>query len=197
MKKDHRQPWYLLEKKDEKTKPILINGTEKQIILSKTELRKIDSELLIGIDNNDVQSVESAIAKDTIDINKMYMIPYWEVPEASEMQFQTFLHRALYDKSSDVFELLLRKGANPRIEDYRRSTVIDDLFDSDKTKEDVLKYGKMLIDYGVTAEEIKSAAENRSKKHKQSAKMLIDYAKTGKIASQQKEINLSLEHIRN
>ena len=27
--------------------------------------------------------------------------------------------------------------------------------------------------------------------------LLIDYAKTGKIASQQKEINLSLEHIRN
>ena len=29
------------------------------------------------------------------------------------------------------------------------------------------------------------------------AQNIIDYAKTGKIASQQKEINLSLEHIRN
>ena len=182
MKKDHRQPWYLFEQKD---------------AVSGTELRKVDSDLLIAIDKNDVRSVERAIAKDNIDINKTYMLPVWEVPEAIGPQFETFLHRALYSNSSDVFDLLLKNGANPRIESYLHSTVLDDLFDFDKKKEDVLKYGKMLIDHGVSAEEIMLAAENRNKKHKQSAEMLIDYAATGKIARQTKEINLSLEHIRN
>jgi len=182
MERDHRQPWYLFEQKD---------------AVSGTELRKVDSDLLIAIDKNDVQSVGGSIAKDNIDINKIYKIPSLEVPEADKPQFETFLHRALYLNSSDVFKLLLKNGANPRIENYRHLTVLEDLFDSNMPQESILKYGKMLVDAGVTAEEITLAAEKRSKKKKQTAKMLIDYAKTGKIASQQKEINLSLEHIKN
>ena len=183
MERDHRQPWNLLEQED---------------AITEIKLRKVDSDLLVAIDKNDVQSLESAIVKDNVDINKRYMIPSWEIPEAIGPQFETFLHRALYFNSSDIFELLLKNEANPRIQNYRHLTVLEDLFVSDKTKEDIFRYGKMLIDVGITAEEIKSAAERKqSKKNKQSAKMLIDYAKTGKIASQQKEINLSLEHIRN
>ena len=73
MEKDYRQPRCLLEKEDEKTKPILINRTEKQVISHKTEFRKMDSDLLKGIDNKDVQSGEGTVAKDNINEKIMGM----------------------------------------------------------------------------------------------------------------------------
>lgn len=134
------------------------------ISVSDYTFKRIDSDLLIAIDNDDVASVEKALEKDKIDINNLYVIPDWEVPEAGEPMFQTFLHRALWERSENVFKFLLDKGANPRIEGHCHDTVISNLFDDRYKEEDFLKFGKMLVDAGMTIKEIQREVEYKDDK---------------------------------
>ena len=108
------------------------------ISVSDYTFKRIDSDLLIAIDNDDVVLVEKALKKDKIDVNNLYVIPAWEVPEAGKPVFQTFLHRALWERSENVFKFLLDKGANPRIKGHCHDTVISNVFDDQYKKEDFL-----------------------------------------------------------
>ena len=134
----------------------------------------IDSDLLIAIDNDDVASVEKALEKDKIDVNNLYVIPDWEVPEAGEPMFQTFLHRALWERSDAVFKFLLDNGANPRIKGHCDDTVINNIFANGYEEEDFLKLGKMLVDAGMTTREIQREA--KYKEDKSAVLKLIKYA---------------------
>jgi len=136
--------------------------------------KRIDSDLLIAIDNDDVKSVEKALKKDKIDVNNLYVIPDWEVPEAEKPVFQTFLHRALWERSDNVFKFLLDKGANPRIEGHCQDTVINNLFADGYKEEDFLKLGEMLVDAGMTIEEIQQEAEYND--DKSAVEKLMKYA---------------------
>ena len=136
--------------------------------------KRIDSDLLIAIDNDNVASVKKALEKDKIDVNNLYVIPDWEVPEAGEPMFQTFLHRALWERSENVFKFLLDKGADPRIKGHCHDTVINNLFDDRCKEEDFLKFGKMLVDAGMTIKEIQN--ESRYKDDKSAVLKLVKYA---------------------
>ena len=144
------------------------------ISVSDYTFKRIDSDLLIAVDNDDVVSVEKALEKDKIDVNNLYVIPAWEVPEAGEPMFQTFLHRALWERSENVFKFLLDKGANPRIKGHCHDTVIGNLFDDQYKKEDFLKFGKMLVDAGMTIKEIQREA--KYKDDKSAVEKLMKYA---------------------
>ena len=144
------------------------------ISVSDYTFKRIDSDLLIAIDNDDVASVEKALKKDKIDVNNLYVIPDWEVPEAGEPMFQTFLHRTFWERSENVFKFLLDNGANPRIKGHCHDTVIDNLFDDCCKKEDFLKFGKMLVDAGMTTQEIQREAEYKD--DKSAVLKLIKYA---------------------
>ena len=141
--------------------------------------KSCDSDLLIDIDCDNAAGVEQALATDKIDVNTRYVIPSWEVPEAGRPMLQTFLHRALWTHAADVFGLLLKKGANPRIKGHCDSTVIQDLFDGHTPKKDVVKFGKMLIDAGVKVQELQAAIDNCQKKYyATSVKTLMQYAQS-------------------
>ena len=144
------------------------------ISVSDYTFKRIDSDLLIAIDNDDVSSVKKALEKDKIDVNNLYVIPAWEVPEAGKPVFQTFLHRALWERSENVFKFLLDKGANPRIKGHCHDTVISNLFDDQYKKEDFLKFGKMLVDAGMTMKEIRREAEYKD--DKSAVSKLMKYA---------------------
>jgi hypothetical protein len=144
------------------------------ISVSDYTFKRIDSDLLIAIDNDNVASVKKALEKDKIDVNNLYVIPAWEVPEAGKPVFQTFLHRALWERSENVFKFLLDKGANPRIKGHCHDTVISNLFDNQYKKEDFLKFGKMLVDAGMTVKEIQQRA--KYKDDKSAVSKLMKYA---------------------
>ncbi len=144
------------------------------ISVSDYTFKRIDSDLLIAIDNDNVASVKKALEKDKIDVNNLYVIPAWEVPEAGEPVFQTFLHRALWEHSENVFKFLLDKGANPRIKGHCHDTVISKVFDNCRKEEDFLKFGKMLVDAGMTIKEIQREA--KYKDDKSAVEKLMKYA---------------------
>ena len=144
------------------------------ISVSDYTFKRIDSDLLIAVDNDDVVSVEKALEKDKIDVNNLYVIPAWEVPEAGKPVFQTFLHRALWERSENVFKFLLDKGANPRIKGHCHDTVISNVFDNCRKEEDFLKFGKMLVDAGMTIKEIQREA--KYKDDKSAVEKLMKYA---------------------
>jgi 5,10-methylene-tetrahydrofolate dehydrogenase/methenyl tetrahydrofolate cyclohydrolase len=146
------------------------------ISVSDYTFKRIDSDLLIAIDNDNVSSVKKALEKDKIDVNNLYVIPVWEVPEAGKPVFQTFLHRALWERSENVFKFLLDKGANPRIKGHCHDTVISNVFDDQYKKEDFLKFGKMLVDAGMTIKEIQQEA--KYKDDKSAVSKLMKYATT-------------------
>ena len=171
--KDYRRPFALVSKEIPEEEQLSKIRYEIQYhlygkIIGSYTFKAIDSNLLIDIDNNNAIGVANALKKEKIDINNLYFIPPWEVPKARKPQFQTFLHRALWKHSPDVFKLLLQKGANPRIKGHRNSTVIDDLFDGNTNGENIFKFGKMLVDAGVKPEEFKKRVKalERMKKYK-------------------------------
>ena len=177
-----RQPWYLLIKKSDHPQTIIpLKPDVKLVSFDPHEydkhyytLQQIDSDLLIAIDNDDVVSVERTLKKDKIDVNTPYMIPSWEVSDGYTPQLQTFLHRALWEHSENVFKFLLDKGANPRIKGHCHDTVISNVFDNRRKEEDFLKFGKMLVDAGMTMEEIRR--ETKYKDDKSAVKKLMKYA---------------------
>ena len=177
-----RQPWYLLIKKSDHPQTIIpLKPDVKLVSFDPHEydkhyytLQQIDSDLLIAIDNDDVVSVERALKKDKIDVNTPYMIPSWEVPDSYTPQLQTFLHRALWEHSENVFKFLLDNGANPRIQGHCDDTVISNVFDNQYKKEDFLKFGKMLVDAGMTIKEIQQEAEYKD--DKSAVSKLMKYA---------------------
>ena len=144
--------------------------------------------LLIDIDNDNVAGVEHALTTQKIDVNRLYAIPNWEVPEAIEPQYETFLHRALWHKSADVFKFLLQNGADPRIEDHCNRTVIQNLFGGEVPRKDILMYGKMLVDTGVKAGEIRSAVGSWNKRYRPYARKLALYAAKRKIKQAHKKV---------
>ena len=166
------------------------------ISVSDYTFKRIDSDLLIAVDNDDVISVEKALEKDKIDVNNLYVIPAWEVPEAGKPMFQTFLHRALWERSENVFKFLLDKGANPRIKGHCHDTVISNVFDNRRKEEDFLKFGKMLVDAGMTMEEIRR--ETKYKDDKSAVKKLIKYAtkKRPRLISKRKSVVRTPKNIR-
>lgn len=143
-----------------------------------------DSNLLIDIDNNNADGVAHALERQKIDVNTLYVIPSWEIPEADRPMLQTFLHRALWEKSEDVFKFLLDKGANPRIAGHCHDTVIDNLFGC--KEEDFLKFGKMLVDAGMTVSEIQKRAKYRN--DKSGVLKLIKYATNATFDSRNSRI---------
>lgn len=198
-----RQPWYLLIKKSDHPQTIIpLKPDVKLVSFDPHEydkhyytLQQIDSDLLIAIDNDDVVSVERALKKDKIDVNTPYMIPPWEVPDSYPPQLQTFLHRALWERSENVFKFLLDKGANPRIKGHCHDTVISNLFDC--KEEDFLKFGKMLVDAGMTVKEIQQKAKYRN--DKSGVLKLIKYATTQrkpKLIQKKKAVVRSTRNIR-
>ena len=204
---EHRQPWHLLIAKDRTKERGNILPPNHDVKFDYWEsnywdrnyytFQKVNSNLLIAIDDDDVPSVERALIKDRINVNSLYMIPSWEVPDSAGPQLQTFLHRALWEKSANVFEFLLQKGANPRIKGHCHDTVIDDLFNY-TSGEDTLKFGKMLIDAGVKGDEIQGFS--RWKEYKSNVDKLIRYAnsKKKKIVRQRKRVPTpKFDHIRN
>ncbi len=185
--KDYRRPFALVSKEIPEEEQLSKIRYEIQYhlygkIIGSYTFKAIDSNLLIDIDNNNAIGVANALKKEKIDVNNLYVIPPWEIPEAGEPQFQTFLHRALWRHSADVFKLLLQKGANPRIKGHCGSTVIDDLFDGHTKGEDIVKFGKILVDAGVKPEEIKERVEGwkSMKEYKPYIRKLIHYAETKK-----------------
>ena len=190
--REYRQPWFLLIKKSDHPQTIIPLKPDVKLEFFEPHrydayyytLQQIDSDLLIAIDNNDVVSAKRALEKDKIDVNKPYMIPSWEVPEALSIQLQTFLHRALWRNSEDVFKFLLDKGANPRIEGHCHDTVIGNLFDC--KEEDFLKFGKMLVDAGMTVSEIQQRAKYRN--DKSGILKLIKYATNATFDSRNSRI---------
>jgi len=150
----------------------------KPISVSKHTFKRIDSDLLIAIDNDDVGTVQTDLEKDKINVNNLYVIPTWEVPEAGKPMFQTFLHRALWERSENVFKFLLEKGANPRIKGHCHETVIESLFDDRYSGEYFFKFGCMLVDAGMTVQEIKENSEYKD--DKEAVLKLIKYAKDKK-----------------
>ena len=199
--RDYRRPFGFVSKEiPEENQSYKIQYRTYGKLTGSYAFKSSDSNLLIDIDNDNAVGVADTLEKEKIDVNDLYVIPSWEVPEAGEPQFQTFLHRALWQNSADVFKLLLQKGANPKIKGHCNSTVIDDLFYS-HTAEDILKFGKMLVDTGVK-EEIKKRAKalEKIKKYKPYVQKLIHYANTKKVKlSHKKERKFSvkvLEHIK-
>ena len=184
--REHRQPWHLLLSKSKKQEIIIPLKPEVQLISFEPDeydrhyyvFQQIDSDLLIAIDQNDVSAVEAALKKDKIDVNNQYMIPFWEVPDAGGPQLQTFLHRALWEKSADVFNLLLEKGADPRIEGHCGETVVSALFGRryPVTDKEIDRFGKMLVDAGVAVEEIERVFF-RDKECQRVARDVIAYAR--------------------
>lgn len=164
------------------------------ISVSDYTFKRIDSDLLIAIDNDNIASVKKALEKDKIDVNNLYVIPAWEVPEAGKPVFQTFLHRALWERSENVFKFLLDNGANPRIQGHCHDTVISNLFDC--KEEDFLKFGKMLVDAGMTIKEIQKEAEYKD--DKSAVKKLIKYAtkKRPQLISKRKSVVRTPKNIR-
>ena len=152
--------------------------------------KRSDSNLLIDIDENNVVGVEKALKQDGINVNTPYVIPAWEVPEAGQPMFETFLHRALWAHSADVFAFLLSQGANPRIKGHCHKTVIENLFDGLVPEKDIVSYGKLLVDAGVQATEIKKASKDRGKHCKTCAKQLVRYANDKKAKSILKKLNV-------
>ena len=178
--RDYRKPFGLVSKKIPKNKQFTINYSVYDTPTGSYTFKSCNSDLLIDIDNDNAEGVAYALKREKIDVNTLYVIPSWEVPEAGEPQFQTFLHRALWERSENVFKLLLQKGANPRIDGHCGSTVIDDLFGH--SAEDILKFGKMLVDAGMTTKEIEKRVDEQelSAKEKPYIQKLIYYAKTRK-----------------
>ena len=170
------------------------------ISVSDYTFKRIDSDLLIDIDENNVKGVEDALKKDNIDVNNLYVIPAWELPEAGKPMFQTFLHRALWCRSENVFKFLLDKGANPRIKGHCDETVIDNVFDKYNNEKNFLKFGIMLVDAGMTADEIKKASKHMKGKNKVIANKLIHRAnvkaKNKSVSIKQKHTVNKSEHIR-
>ena len=152
--KDCRRPVYLITAKEK-------------------ELRKIDSDLLIALDENDVMTFRMCLKQHNVDVNDLYIIPAEEIPDAI-MAAQTFLHRALFSNSMDVFQLLLNSRANPRLKDQCGRSVIDKVFQSQRP--DKLEIGKKLVDAGIGVREIKASAEY----DKSMAKELLHYLKNQK-----------------
>ena len=124
------------------------------------------------------------------------MIPSWEVPDGYTPQLQTFLHRALWEHSENVFKFLLDNGANPRIQGHCDDTVISNVFDNRRKEEDFLKFGKMLVDAGITIEEIRR--ETKYKDDKSAVKKLIKYAtkKRPQLISKRKSVIRTARNIR-
>ena len=183
--KEYRQPWYLLISKSKHPQEVIPFKSRGNLISFEPHeydkhyytLQEIDSDLLIAIDNDDVASVKKALEKDKIDINTPYMIPDWEIPDAVPPQLQTFLHRAIWDRSENVFKFLLDNGANPRIKGHCDSTVIDNTFSEYHLKpKEVLKFGMMLVDAGMTTAEIKEKGKNSTKEYKPVVAKLIHSA---------------------
>ena len=143
--------------------------------------KRSQTTLLIDIDDNNVSGVEKALKQDNINVNTLYVIPDWEVPEAGRPMFETFLHRALWARSADVFGFLLQNGASPRIKGHCHKTVIENLFDGQVPEKEIVRYGEMLIDAGVKTTEIKRASKDRNKNAY--VKTLISYAKRKKAKS--------------
>ena len=198
-----RQPWYLLIKKSDHPQTIIpLKPDVKLVSFDPHEydkhyytLQQIDSDLLIAIDNDDVVSVERTLKKDKIDVNTPYMIPPWEVPDSYPPQLQTFLHRALWEHSENVFKFLLDKGANPRIKGHCHDTVISNLFDCKEA--DFLKFGKMLVDAGMTMKEIRQKAKYRN--DKSAVSKLMKYAEVKRkpqLISKRKSVVRTPKNIR-
>lgn len=162
-----RRPWNLLIAKHESPKLGKIESPNPNIKFvywlpdwgdkNYYTFQEIDSDLLIAIDKNDVPSVKTALMQDKIDVNNLYMMPFYELDETVTPCLSTFLQRALWKRSDKVFDFLLHNGANPKIRTAGNSNTLHDLF-TYLTKEDILKFGKMLIDTGVTPEEINRAS---------------------------------------
>ncbi len=152
--KDYRRPVYLVTAK-------------------KKELRKIDSDLLIAIDENDVQTFRTCLKLHSIDVNDLYVIPREEKSDAITTT-QTFLYRAFVSNSMDVFQMLLNSRANPRLKDQHGYSVIDHVFHSQHP--DKLEIGKKLVDAGVGVPELKAVACH----DKEMVKELLHYLKSKK-----------------
>ena len=69
---------------------------------------------------------------------------------------------------------MLNNGANPRIEGHCHDTVLGNLFGDRYQEEDFLKFGKMLVDAGMTIKEIQREAEYKD--DKSAVKKLMEYA---------------------
>ena len=152
--KDCRRPVYLITAKEK-------------------ELRKIDSDLLIALDENDTLTFRMCLKQHNINVNDLYIIPAEEIPDAT-MAAQTFLHRAFFKGSMDVFQFLLNSRANPRLKDQCGRSVIDKVFQSHRP--DKLEIGKKLVDAGIGVREIKASAGC----DKSMAKELLHYLKNRK-----------------
>ena len=118
----------------------------------------LDPALLMAIDNDDVIGTENALKKDNIKVNNLYALPSYDVPEAASPQLDTFLNRALWAQSENVFEFLLSKGANPGIKAHCNTSVLEKLFNIPATIKDTARYGRLLMNSGVSTQEIKSVA---------------------------------------
>ena len=179
--RDYRRPFALVSKEiPEEGQQFKIQYSAYGKVVGSYVFKNSDSNLLIDIDSDNVNGVAHALEKENIGVNDLYVIPSWEIPDAGEPMLETFLHRALWKRRANVFQLLLQKGANPRIKGHCHSTVIDDLFDGHTSGENVLKFGKMLVDAGVKPEEIKKRVEGRKsmKEYKPYIRKLIHYAET-------------------
>ena len=200
---EHRQPFFLFVSESKESPRISKADKAKNIVsvyapLAKRYyvLQKIDSDLLVAIDNNDVLAVQNAFKKDNIDVNRLYLIPSWEVPDAGRPLFQTFLHRSMTAHSVDVFGFLLENGANPKIKGHCNDTVIENLFDGYTSEGCIEAFGKMLIDAGVRADEIKKTSRLWNCRVKETALDLIRYAREKQKISSRQGVHLSDGHVR-
>ena len=89
--------------------------------------RVIHSPLLKNLDSDDVQNFAKNLKKDNISVNQLYRIPICEVPQTTEPQIETLLHRAASKGAISVFRYLLQNGAKPRRTGPSDQTVLEKL----------------------------------------------------------------------
>ena len=102
----------------------------------------------------------------------------------------------MWEHSENVFKFLLDNGANPRIQGHCDDTVISNVFDNQYKKEDFLKFGKMLVDAGMTIKEIQQEAEYKDDKSAVSKLMKYATEKRPQLISKRKSVIRTPKNIR-
>ena len=156
--------------------------------------RQKTKRLLDAVDRGEILGLIHALDKDNIGVNDFYVVPNAERSASDRSEYNTLLHRALWNNAEDLFLILLVKGANPRLKGQSGNTVIADLFDVQMPKENIMIFGKKLVDFGVTSKELLDeilASSRVGELHSEPFfKSLMDYAsqkeQAKKIAHQAK-----------
>jgi hypothetical protein len=158
----HRRPFSLFISKSKK-KPVeevnipkqmpyfFFDGWEKDWYC----FSEVNSNLLVGIDENNVALVRRCLKQNNIGVNQRYVVPAAETLNMEIPHMQNFLNRAAFCGSVEVFAFLLESGANPRSKSQNGTSVLADIASYQHLSyPKKVEMGKLLIDAGLKKHEI-------------------------------------------